>query len=65
MKQGREPTTHQLDNLNLQEPMKNEDGTSRIPTIVNGVTNVNPNPKLKQEDSVSTRNSVSHLINNL
>jgi hypothetical protein len=26
---------------------------------------VNPNPKLKQEDSVSTRNSVSHLINNL
>jgi hypothetical protein len=38
----------------------NEDGTNRIPTIVNGVTNVNPNPKHKQEDS----DSVSHLINN-
>jgi hypothetical protein len=47
MKQDRLPTTHQLDKPNLQESRKNEDGTSRIPTIVNGVTNVNPIPKHK------------------
>jgi hypothetical protein len=65
MKQGRQPTTHQLDTPNLQEPRKNEDGTSRIRTIVNGLTNVNPNPKHKQEDSDSTSDSVGHLIHNL
>jgi hypothetical protein len=63
MKQCRQPMTHQLDNPNLQEPRKNDDGTCRILTIVNGVTNVNPNPKHKQEDSNSTSDSVSHLIN--
>jgi hypothetical protein len=65
MKQCRLPTTHLLDSPNLQEPRKNEDGTNLIPTIGNGVTNVNPKPKHKQEDSDSTSDSVSILINNL
>jgi hypothetical protein len=63
MKQRRQTTTHQLDNSNLQEQRKNNDGTCHIPTIVNGVTNVNHNPKHKQEDSNSTSDSVSHIIN--
>jgi hypothetical protein len=63
MKNCRQPTTLQLDNPKLQEPRKNDDGTCRIPIIVNGVTNVNSNPKHKQEDSNSTSDSISHLIN--
>jgi hypothetical protein len=58
-------TTHLLDIPNLPKPKKNEDGASPIPTIVNGVTSVNPNPKHMQEDSVPTSDSITHLINNL
>ena len=65
MKQCRLPTTHLLDNPTLQEPRKNEDGTSLIPTIVNGVKNVKPNPKHHQKDSDPTSDSVSLLTNNL
>ena len=56
-------TPHLLDNHNLQEFRKNE--TSPNPTIVNGTTYVNSNPKHKQEDSDVTSYSVNHLINNL
>jgi hypothetical protein len=58
-------TTHLLDNPNLPNPKKNEDDSSPIPTTVNGVMSVNPNPKPMQEDSVSTSDSITHLINNL
>ena len=54
-----------MDNHNLQEFRKNEDETSPIPTIVNGTTYVNSNPKHKQEDSDVTSDSFNHLINNL
>jgi hypothetical protein len=65
MKQCRIPTTRLLDNPALKESRKNEDGASLIPTIVNGVTNVKPNPKHNQEVSNPTSDSVSLLINNL
>jgi hypothetical protein len=58
-------TTYLLDNPNLSNPKKNEDDSSLIPTIVNGVTSVNHKPKPIQEDSVSTSDSITHLINNL
>jgi len=40
---------NQLNNPNLQEPKKNEDGSYSIPTIVNSVTSVNSNAKLEQK----------------
>jgi hypothetical protein len=65
MKQCRLLTTHLQGNPTVQEPRKNEDGASLIPTIVNGVTNVKRNPKHNQEVSDPTSDSVSLLINNL
>ena len=52
---------HQRNKPNLQEPSINEDGASFIPTIVNGVTNVNPTTVTVSKYRVSTKN----LINNL
>jgi hypothetical protein len=59
--QTRLPMSHQLIKPNLQEARKNEDGASFIPTIVNGVTDVNSNPKIEPK----CNNSISNLINNL
>ena len=39
---------------NLQEPMNNEDGACPVPTLVKGVTSVNPNPKTAPKYSEST-----------
>ena len=61
MNQPRLPMNHQLNKPNLQEPRKNEDGACFIPTIVNGVTNVNLNPKTEPKYS----DSVGNLINTL
>jgi len=47
------PMNHQRNKPNLQQPWKNEDGTCSIPTIVNGVTNVNLNPKFEPKYWVS------------
>jgi hypothetical protein len=40
--QHRRSIVHQLNKPNLQKPSINEDGECCIPTIVNGLTNVNP-----------------------
>ena len=56
--QPRLPMNHKLNKPNLQEPRKNEDGTYSIPTIVNGVTNVNLNTKFEQK-----YDSIGNLIN--
>ena len=45
----------------LQELMNNEDGACPIPTLVNGVTSVNPNPKTAPKYSESTGNLINKL----
>jgi len=52
---------HQLNKPNFQELRKNKDGTCSIPTIVNGVTNVNLNPKFEPKYSDSTGNLINKL----
>jgi hypothetical protein len=59
------PSIQLLDNPNLQEPEKNNDGSDLIPTIVNGVISVNPNPNHQHIDSDLTSDSTTHLVNNL
>jgi hypothetical protein len=63
--QNKRSTSHLLDSHNLQEFRKNEDETSPIPTIVNGVAYMNSSPKHKHEVSDVTSDSINHLINNL
>jgi hypothetical protein len=58
-------TNHQPNKPNLQETKKNEDGSYSIPTIVNGVTSVNYNAKLAQNDSDSIEISVNTLKQNI
>jgi len=41
--------------------MNNEDGACLIPTLVNGVTSVNPNPKTAPKYSESTGNLTNKL----
>jgi len=41
--------------------MNNEDGACCIPTLVNGVTSVNPNPKTALKYSESTCNLINKL----
>jgi hypothetical protein len=52
---------HQRNKPNLQEQSINEDGASVIPTVVNGVTNVNPTSVTLPKYSDSTRNLISNL----
>jgi len=59
------PTSHLLDKPNLRNPKKNDDSSSPIPTIVNGVASVNPNQELKHEDSVTSSDSITLLIDNM
>jgi len=54
-----------LDNPNLQEPTVNVDGTSHIPTVVNGVLSVHSNIKLKQEVSDLNSDTITNHINKL
>jgi len=46
-------------NPNLQEPINNEDGACSIPTLVNGVTSVNPNRKTALKCSESNGNLIN------
>jgi len=59
--QPRLPMNHQLNKPNLSEPRTNKEGTCSIPTIVDGVTNVNLNPKFEPKYS----DSIGNLINKL
>ena len=59
------PTLLKQDNSNLHSPKKNMDIPSNIPTIINGAVSVSSNHNLKKEDSVSSYDSNSQLINNL
>ena len=52
---------HQRNKPILQEPINNEDGACPIPTLVNGVINVNPNPKTALKYSESTDNLINKL----
>jgi len=52
---------HHPHKTNLQEPMNNEDGACPIPTLVNGVTSVNPNPKTAPKYRESTCNLINKL----
>jgi len=61
MNQTSLPMNHQLNKPNLQEPRKNEDGTCSFLTIVNGVTNVNLNPKFELKYSDSIGNLIKKL----
>ena len=61
MNQPRLQMNHQRNKPNLQEPMNNEDGACLIPTLVNGVTSVNPNPKTEPKYSESTSNLINKL----
>ena len=61
MNQPRMQMNHQRNKPNLQEPMNNEDGAYLIPTLVNGVTSINPNPKTELKYSKSTGNLVNKL----
>jgi len=59
MNQPRLQMNHQQNKPKLQEPMNNEDGAWPIPTLVNGLTNVNPN----QKTAPKYRKSTGNLIN--
>ena len=61
MNQASLPWNHQPNKSNLQEPKKNEDGTSSIPTTLNGVTKVNCNAKSQQKYSDSIENHINKL----
>jgi len=52
---------HQRNKPDLQEPMNNEDGACLIPTLFNGVTSINPNPKTELEYSESASNLINKL----
>ena len=58
-------STLPLDNPNLQEQTVNVDGTSHIPTVVNGVLSVHSNIKLKQEVSDLNSDTITNHINKL
>ena len=59
--QHRRSIIHQLNRPHLQEPSINEDGEYCIPTIVNGVTNVNPTSVAVPKYSDSTRIRINNL----
>jgi hypothetical protein len=59
--QHRRPTLHQRNEPNLQEQSTNKDGASFIPTVVNGVTNVNPTSVTVPKYIDSTRNLIKNL----
>jgi len=59
--QHRWPRVHQPIKPNLQKPSINEDGEGCIPTIVNGVTNVNPTSVTVPKYSDSTKNRINNL----
>ena len=52
---------HHLHKPNLQEPVNNEDGACPIPTLITGLTSVNPNPKTAPKYG----ESIGNLINKL
>ncbi len=54
-----------MDNHNLQELGKEDEERCPIPTIVNGVTNVNSSSTYKQKSSNVPNDSFNHFINNL
>jgi len=59
--QHRRSIVHQPIKPNLQKPRINEDGECCIPTIVNGVTNVNPTSVTVPKYSDSTKNRINNL----
>jgi hypothetical protein len=59
---SRHQTTQRLDNPNHHEPTANGDGTSQIPTAVNGVINVHSNLKHKQQVSDLNNDTITHHI---
>ena len=59
--QHRRSIVHQTNKPNLQKPIINEDGECCIPTIVNGVTNVNPTSVTVPKYSDSTKNRINNL----
>ena len=61
MNQPRLQMNHHRHKPNLQELMNNEDGACPIPTLVNGVTNVSPNPKTALKYSESTCDLINKL----
>ena len=61
MNQPRLQMNHHRHKPNLEEPMNNEVGVCPIPTLVNGVTIVNPNPKPAPKYSESTDNLINKL----
>ena len=54
-----------MDNHNLQELGREDEERRPIPTIVNGVTNMNSSSKYKQKSSNVPNDSFNHFINNL
>jgi hypothetical protein len=65
LKQPSLQTNHQPNKTNLQETKKNYDGSYSIPTIVIGVTSVNYDAKLAQNDSDSFEINVNILRQNI
>ena len=66
VKQPRLSKTHPFNKPNFHELRKNEDGTYHIPTVVNGVTDVNFNTKIepKYSDSIGIlKNNLREAIN--
>ena len=59
--QPRLQMNHHRQKPNLQKPMNNEDGACPVPTLVNIVTSVNPNPKTAPKYSESTGNLINKL----
>jgi hypothetical protein len=59
MNQSRLTRNHKLIKPKLQKPRKNEDGVCFVPTIVNGVNNVNLNTKFEPKYSDSVRNLIN------
>jgi hypothetical protein len=58
--QHRRPRIHQWNKPNLQESSTNENGACFIPTIVNGVTNVNPISMTVQNKKKCSHSKCSH-----
>ena len=65
IKHSRLLSTLPLDNANFHEPTVNVDGTSLIPTVVNGVISVRSNNKLKQEVSNLNNDTITNHMNKL
>jgi len=59
--QYRLPTTHQLDNPNLQEPRKNEDGTSFILYSFESVIHVTPATSQSKYSSICSLHTLTNL----